>query len=799
MAFSGFVRKTDIPLKALTVSFFFNARGDLLEKSVSGMYRSLLLQLLQGFPDIQIILDDPDLIARNQVICPPLNVLKDLFRSAVSSLGNQALTCFIDALDECDEQQIRDMVEFFEEVAEQCVEDNMKFQVCFSSRHYPYIDIKSGIRLTLEGQDGHSEDLKRYISRHLRIKDPPLVEELTAMMLEKAAGVFLWVALVVDILNEENRHGRIALRTRLRQVPNELSALFQDILTRDKGHLERLLLSILWILLAERPLQPGEYYHALWSGLLLRQKGDPEMPPVNSTDISDCFNKFVISSSKGLAEITKSKKPTVQFIHESVRDFLIKDKGLYTLWPTLAADWKSQGHEELKLCCNTYIFHETVREALDKQNSTHTQDPEESLLEQFPFLGYASQCVLHHADAAAHEIIQQEFLSEFPLPKWITIFNVFEKHKIRKYDLDANILYILAERGYSNLIRTNLEISPGIEGAGGRYPSPLLAAMAKGNKGSVAALLGLPSRIYNGVDITDKLKCRRDSVRKGQTPFAWACEEGHLAIAQLLLQNGSRVIEADLVRVTVNGHSEIAKMLLGKGADVRAVNKDGTTALHGALSKCDFETAKILLDKGADVTAVGRGRRTPLHEASAKGHLEFVKILLDKGADVTAVDWLGSTPLHLTSDSDIAMILLDKGADITVTDHDRRTILHRASSAGSVELVKILLEKGADVNAVSKDGKTALHHSTSAEVTTLLLEKGADITATDTDGWTSLHFASLMNRLEVVKALLEKGAGITAKNNSGRTSYDIARWRHPQIAMILLEKEIKDSSVRDVN
>jgi hypothetical protein len=118
-------------MKAITVSFFFNARGELLEKSVSGMYRSLLLQLLEGFPDLQKILDDPDLIPRNQVTCPSLNILKDLFRSAISSLDERALTCFVDALDECDEQQVRDMDEFFEEVAEQYVEYSVRFQVCF--------------------------------------------------------------------------------------------------------------------------------------------------------------------------------------------------------------------------------------------------------------------------------------------------------------------------------------------------------------------------------------------------------------------------------------------------------------------------------------------------------------------------------------------------------------------------------------------------------------------------------------------------------------------------------------------
>ncbi|KAF5258984.1 hypothetical protein FOXYS1_10420, partial [Fusarium oxysporum] len=673
------MKKTDIPMKALTVSFFFNARGAFLEKSVSGMYRSLLLQLLEGFPDLQQTLDDPDLIPRNQVTCPPLNILKDLFRSAISYLDKRALTCFVDALDECDEQQVKDMVEFFEEVAEQCVEDNVRFQVCFSSRHYPYIDIKSGIRLTLEGQDGHNDDLKHYITKHLRIQDPALIDELKQMMLDKAAGVFLWVALVVDILNKENRRGRLALRRRLQEVPSELSELFRDILTRDEEHMEDLLLSILWILLAERPLKPGEYYHALWSGLSLKDLADVEMPPVNTSDANDCINKSVISSSKGLAEITKAKEPTVQFIHESVRDFLVKDKGLYKLWPELGTDWESQGHERLKLCCNVYAFSETTWKAIDEQQSAEPQTIEDDLLKQLPFLEYASEFVLGHANAAAHKIAQQQFISEFPVSSWVSIFNIFEKHKVRRYSQEADILYILADRGLPDLIRTRLKMNPGIEGEGGRYRHPLLAAMAKGNKDSVAALLGLSSRVHNGVDLMDGLKCKIDSVRKGHTPFSWACEEGHVAIAKFLLQNGARVIEAKLVRIVKNGHSEMTKFLIEKGADTAAPDKDG---------------------------------RTPLHQASENGHSEIVKMLLEKGVDAAVADKYGRTPLDLAlqgGHSEIVKMLLEKGVDAAAADKDGRTPLHQASENGHSEIVKMLLEKGADTAAPDKDGRTPLH------------------------------------------------------------------------------------------
>ncbi|PNP80118.1 hypothetical protein FNYG_06542 [Fusarium nygamai] len=651
------------------------------------------------------------------------------------------------------------MVEFFEEVAEQCVEDNVKFQVCFSSRHYPYIDIKSGILLTLEGQDGHNEDLKRYISKHLRIQDPSLVNELTQMMLEKAAGVFLWVALVVDILNQENRHGRIALRTRLRDVPNELSALFQDILTRDQDHLEDLLLSILWILLAQRPLHPGEYYHALWSGLLLKGKGDCEMPPVNTSDASDCFNRCVISSSKGLAEITKAKKPTVQFIHESVRDFLIKDKGLYKLWPNLGADWESQGHEELKLCCNAYVFHETIRKALDEHDSTDAQVIKDDLLRQFPFLEYANQFVLGHADAAAHKITQQQFISEFPVSRWVLIFNVFEKHKVRKYNQEADILYILADRGLPNLIRIRLETTPGGDRGGGRYRRPLLAAMAKGNKDSVTALLGLSSGICDGIDITDSLKCSMDSVRKDHTPFSWACEEGHMGIAMFLLQRYGHIGEANLIRILKKGHIEMAKILLEKGANARAADNAGWTPLHMASENGHVEITKLLLENGANARAADNAGWTPLHRASHNGHIELARLLLEKGADAMAADNFGRIPLHMASKNghvEIVKLLLGKGADARAGSKGRWTPLHMASENGHVEITKLLLERGANARAADNAGWTPLHRASQnghIEVVKLLLEKGADTRAADNNRWTPLNRALQSRHIEVAKLL----------------------------------------------
>lgn len=307
-----------------------------------------MLQLLQEFLDSQSVLDNTDIVPRNQQDCPDLHALKELFKNALMALGQRSFTCFIDALDECDEQEVRDMVRFFENLAENTTEAGIRLRICFSSRPYPYISIRKGISLTLEAESGHAEDLAQYVKSKLTIKDPVLLADLQSEILGKASGIFLWIVLVVDILNKEDDDGGLALRTKLSSIPDKLSDLFQSVLMRDRKSPERLLLCVLWILCAKRPLTPKEFRHALWVALL-DQKSQQKDCQVDS-DLPDVENmnacvKLVTSFSKGLAEITKAERPTVQFVHESARDFLVKERGPQNLWPELGFEWESLSHE----------------------------------------------------------------------------------------------------------------------------------------------------------------------------------------------------------------------------------------------------------------------------------------------------------------------------------------------------------------------------------------------------------------------------------------------------------------------
>ncbi|KZL79275.1 nacht and ankyrin domain protein [Colletotrichum incanum] len=482
-AFSNVRRRPDA--NTAYTSFFFNARGDELEKSTVGLHRSLLLKVLERFPDLQSVLDDPILVPRNQTSCPTTEVLRDLFRNAVMNLSQRRLICFVDALDECEEEQ---------DLGDEATAGGIHLQICFSSRHYPHIEIQNGLKLTLEDQTGHKQDLEKYVRNCLRVGKHSDAEEIKVGVLEKANGVFMWVVLVVDILNKEYGRGRIsAARRKLSEIPSRLSKLFRDILRRDNENLEDLLLCIQWILYAKRPLTREEFYFAMLSGLPNEDLTTYGIQKITSDDL----DLFVISSSKGLAEITKSKNVTVQFIHESVRDFLIKDNGLQELWPQLGEQFQSLSHDKLKECCHSYMNFVTSNtrtthnsEALPKANSDEAKELRRKTLGNFPFLGYATEYVLHHGDLGAIAASQLGFLDQFPLQAWIRFTNLLEKHQVRCYTSRADLTYILAERNLVRLLELRMKTNPHVHVAGERYGFPMIAALANGHLLAAKTLLG---------------------------------------------------------------------------------------------------------------------------------------------------------------------------------------------------------------------------------------------------------------------------------------------------------------------
>jgi hypothetical protein len=101
------------------------------------------------------------------------------------------------------------------------------------------------------------------------------------------------------------------------------------------------------------------------------------------------------------------------------------------------------------------------------------------------------------------------------------------------------------------------------------------------------------------------------SKRKGWSALCLAAQNGHLAVAQSLVEQGANVNQTDgqgfspLYKAALNGHVELARLLID----------------HGSYA-ADFTQEILLL-------------------AEAKGHHDVVKLLVEEGAAKNTAPWMG--------------------------------------------------------------------------------------------------------------------------------------------------------------
>lgn len=637
--------------------------------------------------------------------------------------------------------------------------------------------------MTLEKEPNHTKDIKAFIESQLHlddIADKMALNGIRAEILDKSSGIFLWVNLAVCQLNEVHlRDGRLeAVRQRLREIPRAaketyasgaavpLYGLFRDIIQRDiiqrdDGNISDLVRLVQIVYCARRPLRPRELYVALYQSY-----GRPLDPSTNTDQV---LRKHVLDVSKGLADVMKPDKgkaamwdavPTVQFIHETVREFL-RDGGLEQ-FTTQRID--VDGHEVLKRSCLDQVRAPMAAQLqflerhcawrpghLSGSAGKVTKKQHETLQRQasmhFPFLEYAAQNLFFHADEAeALGSPQDSFLETFPAKEWFPVYNLFEKFSTRRYQREGTpLVYILAQQGCKSLFRlktaSRQDYTSPVEGE--EFPCALICAICNGHFDTAYALVGLA---WECRPQTITAPLTRIKFRKYGSLICLLKEIGDRGLMKKALEGGrisAASMESDvesedcldlLVELSVLPEFPSWKELMGNGEPGR-----GPSGPH--IMNLPFIRKAISLDPNLPAARIwGRGG-TMLSYAV---RMKFPSLL--------------ALSIECSSDKQRA---LDSYLDFAVAEED--------FDAG-----KDAVERGADFAALHKLRRLALHHAASEyyrnndlwrkRVTYLITQERSLICSRDGEDKTVLdHLAPAPAqswRKQVVSSVVEAGTHV---------------------------------------
>ncbi len=282
-----------------------------------------------------------------------------------------------------------------------------------------------------------------------------------------------------------------------------------------------------------------------------------------------------------------------------------------------------------------------------------------------------------------------------------------------------------------------------------------------------------------------------------------AARQGNHEVVNRLLEAGADInqpSEGDhstpLLIATINGHWDLARDLLRRGADPNITSEHGATPLYGVINlqwapRAFYPQPRAQLNQ--EVT-----------------YLEFMEDLLEAGADPNA-----RLSVHLWYKS--------YNFDVLGIDSWGATPFWRAAYGADVEAMKLLVAYGADPSVSTRSPEprgggggygggnqgdasgipphragspslTPLHAAAGAgygqgyaanahqhvpggwlpSVRYLVEEHGLDVNARDHNGFTPLHHAAARGDVEVIKYLVDQGADVTAISRSGHTTADMA-------------------------
>ncbi|EXJ68419.1 uncharacterized protein A1O5_08211 [Cladophialophora psammophila CBS 110553] len=791
----------------IVASFFIHGRGTEMQKSPAGLYRSILHQILTK---AKILLTE----LANSFVLKEQNQGKyghawtwhekglfDFLNTRAKQYTRHSIKIFIDALDECGEETARKLSSELWSLTTPTLEGRSSISVCITCRHYPVMDLFGAPEICVENQN--SDDISRFVQGGLALvfNNPRSRKDLEYAILHKAAGNFLWTALILEQAKRKGRRG-YGLEKICREIQNsspELGQIYKEALVKippeDRTDALRL---FQWVCLTEEPLSLNQLRYALAFDPLapprtLAAWTNPETFP----ETDDQMKRLIKALSGGLIEVVEGSY-IVQCIHQSVKDYFLQ-RGLQDLEQSIGQERSrsgldsalSQAHELIFRCCMHYILaDEILRLSVEEPRNSTTE---------YPLLQYVvSRWPLHLKKADLDGRLQRGLVTYLQWPartrlkQWLLLCSL----DLRACALrpEAHLLHVA---GYYDLCH-------------------VIDAVAD-------------NEAHGTIDPRDTEGC---------TPLIWAAKNGHAEAVSSFIRHGADVNAFDSERrsslwwASGYSHLQVAEILIKHGADLNLQDQLGRTALFSASARADEVSVDFLLSKGANPNIRNKQGRSTLSfigDWVLGQSYRIIRKLLENGAqpsrrlseDQSLLEW---ATLHDLTDIIDLMLKLDQFAH----DGSRRALallhaLHRRSfsvalkfanagispqkftettgetpiayvlSVNCQSIAEVLLQKkNCDPNGRGSRGITPLIATAQRGLVDMmrsLINLGAEVDTVEFEGRTALSFAAESGYLDGVRLLIEKHADLNLSDKKGKTPLMwAAEHGHARMVDLLLEK-----------
>ncbi|GJN78761.1 hypothetical protein PLIIFM63780_002270 [Purpureocillium lilacinum] len=379
-----------------TVCYFFfkdNEEQDSLATSLC----AVLHQLFGSQP--QLLRHAANAFERNgQKLQNEVDELWRIFLAAATDESANAVTCVLDALDECQGDGRRKLIRLLTDFYVRHSSTSTKSQLRFLVTNRPYQDIESGFNhipsalpsIRLAGEESNadiSEEINLVIRQKIQTAGEKLHPEqevrdaLEAKLLATSNRTYLWLHLVWAELEQSSIRRKKAFMKKIDSLPSSVEDAYESILSRlgrDSREEAEILLHI--VVGARRPL-------TLWEMDVAFQLATDAPDALAHKDLELNVNclKSAVRELGGLFVFISDNR--IYLIHQTAKEFLVAKENK----SSAAKVWKHSLQEQSSnkimahICVQYLSFHDIQDDLVQKREIEDGPDAGE-----FPLLEYSS-------------------------------------------------------------------------------------------------------------------------------------------------------------------------------------------------------------------------------------------------------------------------------------------------------------------------------------------------------------------------------------------------------------------------